>query len=345
MYPKPSLLISWVFLTLAISACASSSFTILTPTSNSTQISPVNTDVFWDAALQPNSLKIILDPKGTASDVSSQFLVPSTAPASHATAHLNLSQGTHTLAVSGNLWDNAHKAYITQSSAATFFSSNSPGRTVTYTMTVFAWEPGFPAGTLGDVSFGGTFPGSRNVPGSPNRNVNLIFTFEGNTNDVVPYHVKRDHKVFADGDGFEIVAGEASVAVQDAKTGVTIAHGTFLPEARIFVSVDNGNGGIGFGSFGVLPGPDFPAGIAVAYPNAQFAGPLPVTDLKSDYTGTAIWGISCFGFGKNAPAATNIGCPTPALATTAGDLIVTSNGEQGNSPTGVPFAIFTTVVH
>jgi hypothetical protein len=340
------MLLSLVFLALAISACASSSFTILTPTSNSTQISPVNTDVFWDAALELDSLKIILDPKGTASDVTSQFLVSSTAPASHATAHLNLSQGTHTLDVSGNLWSSAHKVYIAQSSSATFFSSNSPGRAVTYTMTVLAWEPGFPAGTLGDVSFGGTFPGSRTVPGSPNRNVNLIFTFEGNTNDVVPYHVKRDHKVFADGVGFEIVAGEASVTVQDAKTGGTIAHGTFLPETRIFVSVDNGNGGIGFGSGGVLPDDsDFPAGIAVAYPYAQFAGPVPVTDLKSDYTGTATWGISCFGFGKNAPSATNIGCPTPALATTVGNLIVTSNGEQGNSPSGVPFAIFTTTVH
>jgi hypothetical protein len=340
---KPRFLLSLVFLTLALSACASSSFTILTPTSNSTQISPVNTDVFWDAALQVDSLKIILDPKGTASDVTSQFLVSSTAPASHATAHLNLSQGTHTLEVSGNLWNSAHKAYIAQSSSATFLSSTSAGRAVTYTMTVFAWEPGFPAGTLGDVSFGGTFPGGGAVPPSPNRNVNLIFTFEGNTNDVVPYSVKADHKGVNDGKGFEIITGEASVTVQDAKTYATIAHGTFLPEARIFVSVDNGNGGIGFGSGGALPvvDSDFPAGIAVAYPYAQFRAP--VTDLESNYTATAIWGISCFGFGHNSPP--NIGCPTPALATTAGNLIVTSNVGQDVSPKGVPFAIFTTVVH
>src|ERR1700722_6737923 len=277
---KTRLLSSMVVITLAISACES--ITILTPTPHSTQIPPVSTDMYWDAYLESGSLKIVLDPMGSASDVTGEFSVPSVAPGTHATAHLNLSPGMHTLNVSGNLWSSMNQAYTPQSSSVSFVSSTGPGRAVTYTMTVFGWLPGWPAGSLGNVSFGGT------DPQSPNRNVNLVFTFEGNTNDVVPFKVKRQHKGVNDGVGFEIVAGEASVTVQDSTTGRTIAQGTFIPDARIFVSVDNGNGGIGFGSLGALPSDsDFPTGIEVAYPYAQFLAP--VTDLKSNYTATASW--------------------------------------------------------
>ena len=59
--------------------------------------------------------------------------------------------------------------------------------------------------------------------------------------------------------------------MQDALTKLAILQGTFVPGARVFVSVDNGNGGIGFGSLGALPtDPSFPNhGVEVAYPYAQ----------------------------------------------------------------------------
>jgi hypothetical protein len=122
---------------------------------------------------------------------------------------------------------------------------------VTYTMEVFGWMPGWPAGSLGNVSFGGQDPTSANP------NVNLIFTLEGNTHDVIPFSAPcadpdRFNHSIRPGIGFEIVAGEASILIQDATSGATIAQATFLPVARMFVSVDNGNRGIGFGSLGTV---------------------------------------------------------------------------------------------
>jgi len=144
---------------------------------------------------------------------------------------------------------------------------------------------------------------------------------------------------------FEIVAGTASVGAQDAGSGATIAEATFLAAAKIFLSVDNGNAGIGFGSLGALPGDaTFPnRGVEVAYPYAQFLAPT--TDLKSNYSTTATWAISCMGFsgspGQPGPGRCHLPIP---LATTAGMLTITSNDQQNTAPLGSRAAVFTTVV-
>ncbi len=201
-------------------------------------------------------------------------------------------------------------------------------------------------GQLGSVSFGGT------SPQAVNRNVNLIFTFEGNTSDVVPYAVPRpcspnctNHAV-NDGVGFEIVAGTARITIQDAATSAVIAEAGFLPAAGLFVSVDNGNSGIGFGCRGALPAdPSFPDhGVEVAYPYAQFNAPN--TDLKSNYSASADWALSCAGFngspGQRGPGTCNVPVQLP---TTLGVLSITSNDQQNTAPAGTNAAVFTTVVH
>ena len=329
---------------LALAGC--SSFSILTPASTSTVSSPVAADVFWNADLQPGTLAVIADPGPMATDVTNQFSFPSLSADGHATANLNLPQGSHTLRVTGNLWDPISRAFTATSASQSFVVANGLGRAVTYTQTVFNFPDGWPAGQLGNVSFGGT------DPQAPNRNVNLIFRFDGNTNDVVAFFVPRpctpnctNHAV-NDGSGFEIVAGTATITVQNAATGATIAQGTFLPGAGIFVSADNGNGGIGFGSLGALPtDPTFPDhGVEVAYPYALFA--IPYTDLKSNMNATSIWALSCAGF-NGSPGTRGPGtCNLPiGLATTAGILMITSNDMQDTAPAGQNGAAFATVVH
>ena len=323
-----------ILASVALGGCAS--FSVLKPGSSATVTSPVAVDVFWNAQLDPATFKVVIDPGSAATDVTSQFTVSGPAPDSHATATLNLSQGAHTIKVSGNLARSGGSS-DPHSASQSFVVSNSAGRAVTYTETIFNYSPGWPAGHLGSVAFGGA---------SAHPDVNLIFTFEGNTHDIVPYHVPTTKPATNDGVGVLILAGTATVTVQDAATKQTLAQGTFVPGARVFVSVDNGNRGIGFGSLGALPtDPSFPNhGVEVAYPYAQFNAPA--TDLASNYTTSGDWALSCAGFsgspGQKGPGTCNLPI---ALGTTAGVLEVTSNDQQDAAPHGVVAATFTTVVH
>jgi hypothetical protein len=324
---------------LWLAGCAS--FSVLSPGKNATVPSPAPTDVYWNADLNPGTLKVQVD----ATDVTAQLTVTDTHANGHAVGSVALSQGSHVLQVSGDLWDG--NAFQTQTTSQSFQVSNGPGRPVTYTLTVFNVAPGWPAGTLGTLTFGGT---------GPHPNVNLIFTFEGNTADVVSFHVPATSTSVGDGDGFEIIAGTASVSVIDATTGSVLQSAQFIPAARIFVSVDNGNRGIGFGSFGALPNdPSFPTGgVEVIYPYGLFMAPY--TDLQSNYSyGTPgswgysywpDWALSCTGFNGSpgTPGPGNCNQP-PSLGTTAGLLTILSNGGQDLSPSGVVAGSFTTVVH
>jgi hypothetical protein len=322
-------LVTMATLTLASVGCVS--FSVLTPAPNATVPSPTAVDLYWNGDLQPGTLKVV----DNATDVTAQFSLTGTNANSHATANLALGQGPHTITVSGNLFSSG--SYSPYSATQSFTVSNS-GHAVTYTQTVLNYTPGWPAGSLGSFTFGGT---------SANPNVNLIFTFEGNTADIVPYHVHTTKHAVNDGDGMEIIAGTATITIQDASTRQTLAQATFLPAARVFVSVDNGNGGIGFGALGALPtDPTFPSkGVEVAYPYALLG--VPRTDLASNYRASSQWALSCVGFngspGQPGPAGS---CNVPILlATTGGALSITSNNQQDTSPPGSFAGTFTTVVH
>jgi hypothetical protein len=157
-----------------------------------------------------------------------------------------------------------------------------------------------PSGSLGSVLFGGTFS-----------DVVLVFRMRSDTADVMPFTSPVN--------GAENVVGIASVEVKDAATGAVIAHGDFLNSDGIFVSADNVNGGVGFGSAGAAPGsagfpgrPAYPYAIAVLTPS----GPI---DLVSEVTVKGTFVASCVNF----PVGLVADCGAPvALATTAGELIL-----------------------
>ena len=186
---------------------------------------------------------------------------------------------------------------------------------ITYTFTVTGPTGSLPiGGSLGAFAFGA--------------NDVVTFTFVGDTADVVSFTVPIN--------GHEILTGTASITVTDQSTHAVLAQGTFLASDAMFVSVDNDNGGIGFGSGGVLPtDSNFPGD--PAYPLGIFAANS--YDLQSAFsiTGDA---TACVGF----PG----GCVTPiALATSGGDLIMspdsgysaTFTATLGSTPVPEPAAL------
>jgi hypothetical protein len=201
---------------------------------------------------------------------------------------------------------------------------------ITYTMVIqltpFAIE-GDPADNLspsgylisptGTVYFGGDY-------GQPD--VLITLTFEGDTSDVVPFSTPCGGTCLVTGS--ELIKGTAAFKIADAATGKILAQGRFLPAARIFISVDNVNGGMGFGSFSI---PDqssssFPG--QALYPYGE--NDLSYTyDLKSDLS-SGLWEADySFGSGHGrAPGYSCVDFPVvedpcdapPALPTTVGEL-------------------------
>jgi len=170
---------------------------------------------------------------------------------------------------------------------------------------------GATTGGLGSVSFVDAF---------------ITFTLEGDTDNVIPFSVPNS-------DGYENLFGTATVTVTDENL-VTLAQGTFLPSAGIFVSVDNTNAGIGFGSFGVLPtSSNFP-GQAV-YP-AGLNTSVGSYDLKSDFNVSG-HAISCVGF----PGQCGSAIPLP---TTAGDFYL-NPGSGGQCPVNIANGVFQAQTH
>ena len=209
--------------------------------------------------------------------------------------------------------------------------SHAQGQPIAY-REVISGPPGWPSGILGAMPFGGS-----------SGNVKLVFSLVGNTTSVVPFNVPSPSHAsdpdigINDGIGLENIVGSASVTVQEAGSGGLVAAGNFLPSAKIFVSVDNGNRGIGFGSLGALPtDPSFPDhGVEVAYPYALFAAPN--TDLQSNYAFTSPWALSCAGFSGSpgAPGPAGSTCHAPImLETTGGTLTIISDNQVDPPPTG-----------
>jgi hypothetical protein len=197
------------------------------------------------------------------------------------------------------------------------------GTPVTYTE-VITGPTGWPSGTLGGISF--PPPGDSTI---------LTLTFSGNTANVVPFFAPRGCQPncpqdgINDGEGFfHLATGNevATVKVQAASTGALLAQGTFGPSAGIFVSVDQGNSGIGFGSQGALPGSSGFPGEPV-YPYALFTSPK-TTDLKSPYNITGQPANSIIGF-AGAPFFASL-----PLETSAGQLIINNDSQVVPQPTG-----------
>ena len=154
-------------------------------------------------------------------------------------------------------------------------------------------------------------PASGSLGGVAFLGADLLLTFDGDTADVIPYSVPGSLLPVT---GAEILKGTATVTIYQA--GLTVGSATFLPSAGIYVSVDQTNSGIGFGSSGKLPGdPGFPG--EPVYPVAEFTstGAVATYDL---ITADAFAGfeVSCVGFTTPAACA-----PAVPLPTSAGDLL------------------------
>jgi hypothetical protein len=165
-------------------------------------------------------------------------------------------------------------------------------------------------------------------------NADVQLDFFGDTSTVEAYSVKNPP-----GAAYKYTNGYVNLTSTSAATfGIysyhaacgcytTVGKGNFEPSARIFVSVDNTNEGLGIGAFGVpprlhgLPNPAFP-GPAIIYPGGILTGTRPghfLTDLRSNYYISA-WQLSCWNFPHAPP---NKGCPTgKPLATSAGPLVL-----------------------
>ena len=185
---------------------------------------------------------------------------------------------------------------------------------ITYTLVVQcapnAVQCADPSGTLGTLKFGGA-----------NGMVNLIFTFQGDTTNVLAYSVPGAH-------GYEnlVSTSPATIQIFDAKTGKQLAKATFKPAAKIFISVDNANQGIGFGSFGAVPGsPSFPGQPVYPYTNYDSQVRLDTYDLRSTFTSGLGFDVSCVGFPTQP-------CGTPiSLPTSLGSLVLNAQFVNGGN--------------
>jgi hypothetical protein len=175
---------------------------------------------------------------------------------------------------------------------------------ITYTFTA----EGPITGTLGGVEIGGM---TGDVPTDV-----ITFTFVSDTSDVTPFTLGNVH-------GWEALTGTGSITVRDFETSAVVAQGAFLPSDDIFVSIDNVNGGVGFGSGGVSDptDPAFPGAPAYPFAIASNDPAIFTYDLDTFRVFVSANSLSCLGF----PGA----CTTPtALATSAGDLIFGAAGNQ-----------------
>jgi hypothetical protein len=118
------------------------------------------------------------------------------------------------------------KRMLALSAACVAWTCGALATPVTYTFTA----TGPITGTLGAAPIGG-----------PNQL--LTFTFTGDTADVLSFAVPVN--------GHEILVGTGTVSATDLTTHAVVAQGTFSGTDGIFVSIDNVNGGVGFGSAGV----------------------------------------------------------------------------------------------
>jgi hypothetical protein len=195
--------------------------------------------------------------------------------------------------------------------AGAFFASSACGafaEPITYKFTVQGGTATVPG--LGTITgYTATLDGVPVVTADDNDVI--TFTFVSNTSDVDTFSVPG-------ASGYVNFVGTGSFSIVNNDTMQTVAQGTFAPSDNIFVSVDDQNGGIGFGSNPANA--SFPGN--AAYPlGVEFSTVTTQYDLKSEIGIFGSRSVSCAGF----PG----GCVTPPdLATTAGDLVIGGSSGQ-----------------
>jgi hypothetical protein len=164
--------------------------------------------------------------------------------------------------------------------------------TVSYSATSYA-----PAASLGSTS----------LDSCPAQNpvcVIVTITFIADTANIVPFDVPG-------ASGYENFTGQGSVNLFNDQTGESLSA-NFDP-GQIYVSVDQTNSGIGFGS---AVGPTYPLGVYAGTPSIPYSS----YDLTSDFTVFNAFAWFC-------PAGTcTLGVAGPDLGTDQGPLSITPTG-------------------
>lgn len=161
--------------------------------------------------------------------------------------------------------------------------------------------------------------GSTNLGSCPTGNpvcVEVTINFVASTATIVPFSV-------AGASGFENFVGQGSVNLFNDQTGQSLSAN--FVSGQIYVSVDQTNGGIGFGS---AVGPTYPLGVYAGTPSIPYSS----YNLASAVTLTN-------GFAWFCPAGTcTLGVQGPGLSTDQGLLTITPTGPVAGS------SFFATVV-
>lgn len=153
------------------------------------------------------------------------------------------------------------------------------------------------AASLGSTSFGGCPSGNPVC-------VQVTVNFVANTANIVPFSVTG-------ASGYENFVGQGSVNLFNDQTGQSLTAN--FNSGQIFLSVDQTNGGIGFGS---AVGPTYPLGVYGGTPSIPYA----TYNLASAFT-------LFNGFAWFCPAGTcTLGTQGPPLATDQGPLTITPTG-------------------
>jgi len=178
--------------------------------------------------------------------------------------------------------------------AATLVAPRMWADTISYSATSFA-----PAASLGSTSL--------SCPTGVCIEVTIYFTAD--TANIVPFGV-------VGASGYENFVGQGRVQLFDDQTGQLLTA-NFNPN-QIYVSVDQTNGGIGFGS---TVGPTYPLGVYAGTPSIPYS----IYNLASNFTLTN-------GFAWFCPTGTcTLGQAGPGLGTDQGLLSITPTGPVAGS--------------
>jgi|GEM_PF-3896576 len=176
--------------------------------------------------------------------------------------------------------------------SATFVAPQLWANIVAYQATSFTY-----AASLGSTTFG-------SCPSGNPVCVEVTVNFLADTANIVPFNV-------VGASGFENFVGQGSVNLFNDQTGQSLSANFLF--GQIYVSVDQTNGGIGFGS---AVGPTYPLGVYGGIPSIPYSS----YDLASNFT-------LFNGFAWFCPAGTcQLGMAGPGLATDQGLLSITPTG-------------------
>jgi len=131
-----------------------------------------------------------------------------------------------------------------------------------------------------------------------------MIKFIADTANIVPFSVPL-------ASGFENMVGQGSVQLLDFQTGQSVTA-NFDP-GQIYVSIDQTNDGIGFGS---AVGPTYPLGVYGGTPSIPYSS----YNLASNFTLTGGFAWFC------PPGTCTLGQAGPNLATDQGALSITPTG-------------------